>query len=74
MYGYIHTYIHTYNKYSDFPVAMISVHVGLAQARPNYLSIQYRRSLPYLADRSARYGKVRLYCMRVVRTNVPYRV
>ena len=32
-----------------------------------YMCIQYRRSLPYRADRSARYGKGRLYCMRVHR-------
>ena len=31
---------------------------------------QYRRSLPYRADRSARYGKGRLYCMRVLYTYV----
>ena len=30
------------------------------------MCIQYRRSLPYRADRSARYGKGRLYCMRVL--------
>ena len=38
----LHTYIH---KYSDFFVAMISV--GLAQARPNYMYIQYKQYLPY---------------------------
>ena len=27
---------------------------------------QYRRYLPYRADRSARYGKGRLYCMRAL--------
>ena len=27
--------------------------------------IQYRRPLPYRADRSARYGKDRLYCMHM---------
>ena len=32
-----------------------------------YVCIQYRRPFPYRADRSARYGKGRLYCMRVHR-------
>ena len=38
-YMYIHTYLHTYHKHSDFLVAMISVglaRLGLAQARPKY--------------------------------------
>ena len=30
------------------------------------MCIQYRRFLPYRADRSARYGKGRLHCMRVL--------
>ena len=32
-----------------------------------YMCIQYRRPFPYRSDRSALYGKGRLYCMRVHR-------
>ena len=35
-------------------------------------SMQYRRSLPYLADRSARYGKGRLHCMCVLYLHLIY--
>ena len=36
-----------------------------------FMCIQYRRSLPHLADRSARCGKDRLYCLRVYRRHQP---
>ena len=35
------------------------------------MCIQCRRSLPYRADRSARYGKRRLDCMRILYVRTP---
>ena len=52
-------------------IAMFAVHAlresnSHAYIRCTYNTrIQYRRPFPYRADRSARYGKDRLYCMHI---------